>query len=110
MGFSAVRCGGLVGVGHGIAVGSSIIAGDLTGAGVTVALGTAVGFGVDVPSGSNNRPRLCEIGELGAGVCACTVANDIAISSDKPKQVRITVRLFWRLLSALGSRLVTAPV
>ena len=63
--FSGVGRGGLLAVGHGIAVGSSTAAGEFTGAGVGVAIDPL--FGVGAPSGSNNRPRRCDtVAEAGA--------------------------------------------
>ena len=72
--FSRVGCT-LIGVGHGIAVGSSIGVDRLTGVGVAVAAGLVLGTGA--PAGINNRPRRCEgVGEVGgAGSSAMAPAS-----------------------------------
>lgn len=108
--FSGVRSGDSrsPAVGNKIAVGSSIAVGRF--AGVGVALAAALVPGVDVPTGSNKRPRLCEIvGEavgpkvgveltLGTGVCAVSVTTRHTNPTDNPKYFRMASERFLELL------------
>lgn len=108
--FSGVRCADSrsPAVGNGITVGSSIAVGRF--AGVGVALAAALALGVDVPTGSNKRPRLCEIvGDavgpkvsaeltLGTGVCAVSVTTRHTNPTDNPKYFRMASERFLELL------------
>jgi hypothetical protein len=114
--FSGVRCADSrsPAVGNGITVGSSIAVGRFAGVGVGVgvgvALAAALALGVDVPTGSNKRPRLCEIvGDavglkvsaeltLGTGVCAVSVTTRHTNPTDNAKYFRMASARFLELL------------